>query len=62
MIIRNSGVLMTMPSFPETSMLKFKFAILAIAVLLELHIGAGHLFAQDLLLLSSNTRAKTTSD
>ena len=39
MIIRNSGVLITMR--------KFKFATLAIAVILQVHLGAGYLFAQN---------------
>lgn len=37
---------MTMRSFPETSSSKCKLAILAIAVLLQVHVGAGYLFGQ----------------
>ncbi len=37
---------MTMRSFPETSSRKCKFAILAFAVLLQVKLGAGCLFAQ----------------
>ena len=46
MIIRNSGVPMTMRSFRETSTHKWKLAIIAIAVLLQVHLGVGYLFGQ----------------
>ena len=39
-------ILMTMRSLPETNMRKCKLAILAIAVLLQVHTGASFLFAQ----------------